>query len=744
MSKSGRHHQGLRVRLVVGASVAAMGLAGQAVAETAQTAAVTTAVDEVVVTALKRSTRLLDTPAAVTAVGPDQLAAQQVNSLADLSTKVPSLQTGQAAGVDYVAMRGISINSTTGGIENPVAIHVDGVYLAQPTALDFLMLDPASVEVLRGPQGTLYGRNSTGGAINFVTAKPTETFEASLDGTWANYGTFRVNAAISGPIAPNLAGRIAVMGAGQAEGFTQNLATGASLGPMLAGGVRGALRYTPTDAVTVDLSAFYYDEDNDGIVMQRLNRFNATARARNPILSQAREYKDIRNIYLSDDPAGRRWFDGAILTGRFELSPQFSLKTISSYTEIGIQNLHSETDGTDIRLGTQDRHELTSSWQQEVDLDFKLFDGRLNGVVGVFYDQERWKLDSVLNWPANPQGFVSLGPVVPINTATISHFRQTTTAKAAFTDFEFKITDAFSLYAGYRVSQDKRELLLTTGLAGLPNQAGLAACNNRQFEATFDSNTGKIGARYGFASGGNAYVQYQQGFKAGGFNPFGCNDTYDPEELAAYEAGYKTRLFDGALTLSLAAFHYDYTNLQVAQIINATNRIENAASAKLKGLEIESQWRITSRLRADLALAFLDSQYESYRDLDTLNPALGVQDLSGKPLNRAPKSSGTLGLEADLPIGEAGDLTLRGELFNTSRIYFRPYGATADSQEAYSLVNLYATYRPVGSSLTFRAFVKNATDEEYLVGLFSAGLFADRWAAWGAPRTYGVGLGVRF
>lgn len=673
----------IRERSLRGALVGGVALGVFAAAATPSSAQVSDpTVEEVVVTALKRDTKLLDTPAAISAISAEVLAAQQVTSLADLGTRAPSLNVGEASGVSYVSIRGISINSTTGGIENPVAIHLDGVYLAQSTSLDFLMLDLASVEVLRGPQGTLYGRNATGGTINFVTAKPTEAYEGTLDATAGSYRAFRVNMSLSGPIAPNLTGRISVLGAAQAEGYFDNLATGRSIGPMAAVGARGALRFTPSDAVTLDFSAFAYSENNDGIAMFRRNPLNRDAKTRNPLLATAREYKSTREVYLSNDPDARRWLDGAVLSASFDLSPQFSLRSLSSFSEIGMRQFNVDTDGTDIALGRMDRRELTQSYQQEIDLDFDLADGRFTGLVGVFFDREKLKLDSVLSWLPNPQGFVNLsGRAIPVNTATISHFGQRTDSSAIFTDFTYQLTEPFSVYAGYRVSQDKRDLTLTTGLDGLPNKVGLT-CVNRGFEDTFNSNTGKVGARYHFANLGNVYAQYQQGYKAGGFNPFGCNDIYDPEKLSSYEVGYKVSLLGGDLTAAIAAFYYDYTNLQVAQIVNNATSIENAASATVKGVEVEATWRITPRLKADTAFSLLDATYNDYRDLDTLNPLAGFQDLSGNPLNRAPDFSGTLGVEADLPVGDAGEATLRAEAFHSTRVQFRPFDAAADSQAA--------------------------------------------------------------
>lgn len=697
----------------------------------------------VTVTAMKREMTLLETPAAVSAFDAETLKDQQITSLGDLASKVPSLNFGNAVGVDYVSIRGISINSTTGGIENPVAMHIDGVYLAQATALDFALLDPASVEVLRGPQGTLYGRNSTGGAVNFLTAKPTDTFEGFLNATISNYDTYQLSGALSGPITNGISGRVALMYKDQGEGYIYNRFLQTDLGRMDSAGIRAALRIEPASFATIDISAFAYDETNGSYALVRRNPLNNTARARNPILAGASESNNPREVYLSDQPDGKRKFSGAIITGNFDLGPHFDLRTITGLTKITSINRGTDTDGTEFRLGVANRDEVTESLQQEIDLNFDLLEGRLTGLVGLFYNDENWSLDSTLPWLPNPQGFVSVGPVLPVGTQTVSYFDQDTVSNAAFTDFTFSLTDKLNLYGGYRVSQDKRDLNLTTGLQGLPGEVGLT-CNNRDFKATFDSNTGKLGFQYEFSGAGNAYVQVQEGFKAGGFNPFGCEDTFEPEELTAFEVGYKASLFNGGVTFDMAAFHYDYKNLQVAQIINNSSRIDNAATAELKGFEFRGDWDVTSSFRTDMAFMWLDSKYKEFTDLDTLNPQAGFQDLSGNPLNRAPKFSGTFGVEADLDILGVSDLMVRAEMYHSSRVYYRPYGQKADSQEAYQTINLYATYRAHQSPFSFRAYVKNATDEDYLAGLFSAGLFADRWAIYAPPRTFGLSVGYDF
>lgn len=742
------HYCANRYRLLTGAAAAALIYAGlsahaQESVSSSPVSDETSVQKTIVVTAMKRDTTLLETPAAISAFGAETLRDQQIISLGDLMPKVPSLNFGNAVGVDYVSIRGISINSTTGGIENPVALHIDGVYLAQATALDFALLDPGSVEVLRGPQGTLYGRNSTGGAINFLTAKPTSSFEGFVNATISNYDTYQINGAVSGPIAEGVSGRLALMYKDQGEGYIYNRFLQTDIGRVDSAGVRAALRLEPASFASIDVSAFAYDENNGSYALVRRNPLNNTARARNPILTGAQESNDPREVYLSDQPDGKRKFSGAIITGNFDLGPSFDLRTITGLTKISSINLGTDTDGTEFRLGVANRDEVTKSLQQEINLNFDLLEGRLTGLVGLFYNDENWNLDSTLPWLPNPQGFVSVGPILPVGTQTVSYFDQDTVSKAVFTDFSYGLTDRINVYGGYRVSRDERDLNLTTGLQGLPGEVGLT-CNNRNFSATFNSNTGKLGLQYNFAGSGNAYIQVQEGFKAGGFNPFGCDDTFDPEELTAFEVGYKASLLSGDVTFDLAAFHYDYKNLQVAQIINNASRIDNAASAELMGLEFRGDWDLTSSLRTDLAFMWLDSKYKEFADLDTLNPQKGFQDLSGNPLSRAPKFSGTLGVEADLGIRSPSDLTLRAEIYHSSRVYYRPYGEKADSQEAYQTVNLYATYRPEGSAFSLRAYVKNATDEDYLAGLFSAGLFADRWAIYAPPRTFGLSIGYNF
>jgi iron complex outermembrane receptor protein len=200
--------------------------------------------------------------------------------------------------------------------------------------------------------------------------------------------------------------------------------------------------------------------------------------------------------------------------------------------------------------------------------------------------------------------------------------------------------------------------------------------------------------------------------------------------------------FGDRLRFSASVFHYDYTNLQVSQIINVQQQIENAAAATISGAEFETLARISDLFSVDLNVALLDATYDAYTDLDSLRPGLGFINLSGNTLNRAPDYTLNLGLTLTIPAG-GGSFTLRGEAFHSDEVFFRQFNQPQDAQEAYTTYNLFATWDPAGP-VSIRAFGRNITDEDVLLGVFSAGTIFDRWAIYAPPRTWGVELRAQF
>jgi iron complex outermembrane receptor protein len=725
------------IQVAAGALAAAMGAQGAAFAQSAQS-------EEIVVTALKRETALIETPAAITAIGGAELQAREITSIESLAAAAPNLVVGQASGVSWVSLRGIGIGSTSGGIEGSVALHLDGAYLAQAASLDALMFDVAAVEVLRGPQGTLYGRNATGGTINFISNRPTQEVDVGVAALFGSFGRTRFEGVISGGLSENVALRAAFMLDNQEDGFGDNVHLGDSFGARDSHGGRISARFDPSSTLRIDASVYRFWDWTDGIQLTRLNPFNANALANNPIFATAAPRpSDPRDINVETQADGERVLEGGNVTVNWDVSAALTLRSITSYTRVDYANVNADGDGTEIPMVHSDRFEDTGAWQQEFNLLFSLFDRRLEGLIGVFYNDERLSLEGHNRWlAANPQGFVNVaGRVIPAGTDLIGFVQQDTTSAAIFADASFSITDQLSVYAGARQSRDEREILQTTGLAGLPGNVGLAACSARRFENDWDSTTGKIGVA--FNSGlGNFYLQWAEGFKAGGFNAYSCGDSYEPEEVTAIEAGYKVLAFGDRLRFSASVFHYDYTNLQVSQIINVQQQIENAAAATISGAEFETLARISDLFSVDLNVALLDATYDAYTDLDSLRPGLGFINLSGNTLNRAPDYTLNLGLTLAIPAG-GGSFTLRGEAFHSDEVFFRQFNQPQDAQEAYTTYNLFATWDPAGP-VSIRAFGRNITDEDVLLGVFSAGTIFDRWAIYAPPRTWGVELRAQF
>lgn len=725
------------VHVAAGALAAAMGVQGVAFAQTADD-------EEIIVTALKRETTLINTPAAITALSGDELRDREITSIESLAASAPNLVVGQASGVSWVSMRGIGIGSTSGGIEGSVALHLDGAYISQPASLDALMFDVAAVEVLRGPQGTLYGRNATGGTVNFTTNRPTQETDVRLAGLYGAFGRTRVEGVLSGGLGERFAVRAAMMVDNQDEGFADNIHLNDTFGARESQGGRLSARLDLTDALRVDASIYRFTDWTNGIQLTRLSPFNATALTNNPIFNTAAPRPaDPRDINAEAQADGERALEGGNITANWDFNSNLALRSISSYTRVGFSNLGADGDGTEIPMVHSDRIEDTAAWQQEFNLLFNLFDRRLEGIVGVFYNDERLSLEGHNRWlAANPQGYVNVaGRIIPAGTDLVGFMQQDTTSTAIFADATFAINDWLSIYGGARQSRDEREILQTTGLAGLPGNVGLAACNGRRFASEWDSTTGKVGVSID-SDVGNVYLQWAQGFKAGGFNAYACGDAYEPEEVTAIEAGYKVLAFDDHLRFAASVFHYDYTNLQVSQIINVQQQIENAAAATITGAEFETFLRANDFFSADLNVALLDATYDSYRDLDPLRPASGFLNLAGNRLNRAPEYTINLGLTFTAPVGE-GSLTLRGEAFHSAEVFFRQFNQPLDAQDSYTTYNVFATWDPEGP-VSVRAFGRNVTDEDVLLGVFSAGTIFGRWAVYAPPRTWGVELRAEF
>lgn len=719
-----------RIRALAGvATVALLSTATMAQAQT-DGAPASAELEELVVTAQKRAQNIQEVPSAISALSGDSLQERGIVDVEDLQFLVPSMQSGRMLGTTAITIRGVGLNVGSPG----VAIHVDGVYQPRPSMGDLTQVDLERVEVLRGPQGTLYGRNANGGVVNFVTQAPTGVFEGYVLGSYASYGESRLEGVVNVPFSERVGARLAVHHSNREEGFVENVMPG---GQDLEKGrsTSARLRLTAdiTDNFTADLSLTGLTSSGPTGYYSLMSPPSAAAIATNPFLADAIVPSGPRKTSANDPVTTNREFGQAAVTLAWDLGPA-QLKSISSYSRLADRSTVDE-DSSNISAFPSTNNVRSKTLSQEVNLAADL--GRFEGVVGAYFMRDESEEFYGYVFPLG----ISFLP--PYSELAFQALPRRVTTRAVFGDVTASLSDRARILAGIRFSEDKVSVGQNNYFTFGPGPQ-VTTCGTRH-EATFKSTTPRLGVQYDLSEDSNLYGTVSKGFKSGGFNISGCDESYNPERLTAYELGWKNRFADGAVTFNTTAFYYDYTDLQLSQVVGLSTKISNAAQAEVKGLEFEGLWRATPSLTLNGNVSLLDARFKEFFNTDGLNPDLGLQDVSGNRLRNSPKFSTNIGgtYEPDVDV-MGGRLTLRADLSYRSRVYFREFNAPEDSQEAYEIVNASITWTSPNEAYKVRLFGTNLTAQEYIVALNSSDNFGSRYAAWGAPRQIGLELRADF
>ncbi|WP_338424924.1 TonB-dependent receptor [Sphingopyxis kveilinensis] len=714
----------------------------------------------IIVTALRRNTALVEAPASITAIDADSLRDQQITDLSSLGQKVPGLTFSEQIGVSQASIRGIALTSTSGGLETPVAMFYDGVYLPAAAPLKVLFMDVGSVEVLRGPQGTLYGRNATGGALNFRSAKVEDELTGTVDASYANYDTYQLRGSVSGPLLDSVVGfRISGLAGGRGKGWAKDLGTGERLGEYREKGVRGALAINPTAGVELDLSGVYYKRNQNVTeisaprlpVGQRAIDENQAVFGPDDIYSTTVLSLDPRRVRYNSAGRSIQESRGVVLGAKVDVAEGHALSSKTSYFRVENDLRGTDCDATQIETCTGDSIDDSKVFQQEFNLTGDV--GKLGYVLGAYYGRERqyWQRDYVFS--NSQQGAVVVsGSPFPNGTTTINHRDQLTKSYAVYGDLTYNATEALQLFGGARWAKDKRDADFEFAfvLPGNP-PAVIGVCEG------FSSPTGsgsdkwskttfKAGAKYELGRG-NVYGQFQQGFKAGGFNPASCGQSFEQETVNAYEIGYKVNSLIDGVDLRLSAFHYDYSQMQVYVILPSVFPlpvITNADSAVVDGLEAEVNWRVSPRFKLDLNMGWIPRAKYNAEFLNTDPFTDAVVDLNGNRLPMSAKLTLGAGAEINFPVGNADELTVRGEIYYNSGVHFTAFNTADTAENGYMLGNLFATYKPNHGNWSVRAFVRNITDEKYFVGSTDSNILFNTLGSSSEPRSYGVGVNMTF
>ncbi|RYY25340.1 MAG: TonB-dependent receptor [Sphingomonadales bacterium] len=725
--------------------------------------------DEIIVTARRREERLQDVPVAVSAFGGDALISRGIDATTDMPQVVPSLllqKTGQAV---TPFLRGVGSPAANAGNDPSVATYVDGVYQLVPFSGVYNLSDIQRVEVLKGPQGTLFGRNATGGLLNIVTSDPKPDFGGSFKLSYGNFRTVEAGAYVTGG-SDALAASLSLNYKNQADGWGKNLATPDQAGPQLVNGVPVTVPFPRFDEVgflreftasgkivanlgedtKLTLTARYFENFGDQGEYRR-GAYGATLSANGvtPYIFTGGFYDNASDLSYYYD--GRQYSFSATLEHDL---PFATLKSISSYTNyLGRSVVPSDSTPQIGQTNTNTTTNKVEGFTQELQL-LSNGGGSLNWVVGAFY------LDS--KSAISPTTFTrgALEPTLKIVGA------QKTRSVSGFGEITLDIFENTRVTAGLRYTRDKfsafqyYEGLRTSTIPTPPAsfQFGLRSNDVPEQNTTQSAWTYRAVLDHKFDPDIMGYASYSRGFKSGGFNvggmcltspaPLGLCPSIaapvKPEVLDAYEVGLKTQLFDRHLRLNFASFYYDYQDLQIQVVVGTPPAFQfrNAAAAEIYGGEIEGEAAL-GPLKINFGVGLIHSKYKNFPDATIFlprdaapynNAQLPNADASGNKLIRAPKFTANLGVSYDTETSFGG--------LNLSANYYHNSGFFWDAQNrlkepAYDLFNAQAELRFDGG-LSIGIFGKNLTKEKYY-SYVRASTDGDQVSP-AAPRTYGVTL----
>jgi iron complex outermembrane receptor protein len=724
-----------RVRALLMAGVSAWAISHATSSWAATSDAVSpaeTSVGEIVVTAQKRAENIQDVPIAISALTGPVIEQRGVRSVDDLQNEIPGFKFGDFAGAGNLSIRGVGTAFVSGAGQSSVAMYVDGVYLSQPKSFGMVQSDLADIEVLRGPQGTLYGRNSTGGVVAFTTARPTSTLTggASIEG--GAYDEVKGSAYISGPLGDKIRGRLYLEGEHH-DGYVLNDFTGQRLMDLTGFGGRISLDADWSRAWTTELRVSTRHEDGANVVLDGFDPRFAIVPA---------PFNDF-DPYRVNSPvhyAGLKTDTLASLKNDFNLGSDVDLVSITGFNHFGAHQLYDTLGDTLIPfpLGSMTH---ADTFTQELNLRGST--KALKWIAGFYFfdDVQNNHSTSDETSVAGAGYHIVIGPpAASVLQLTNQHSREQ--SESVFGDVTYEVVRGTRVFAGARVTFDrlKQELSSQTDVFGTIVPGGCSGASNPQTVSS-TALTGRVGAQHDFTQESMGYVQYSRGYKSPGFSQSTCNDPYKAETVDSIEAGYKSRWFDGKLTVDAAAFYYDYANFQLEEATLTGIPVVNAPKSHVYGLELSAQYRPIAVLRFDASLELLNARYDQFISQD---PNMGVPvgtNLHGVQLDNAPDVSANLGAEFDQGLGSIGSLTWRAEASLTESYHLREFNVPWAIQPGYELYNFYVTYHAPNGHWQLRGFVKNATNVTRLAGVLG---FGGALGVFQPPRTYGAEASVKF
>jgi len=711
------------------------------------------ALEEVVVTAEKRAEGLQNIPIAITALSDATLQKAGVKEVGDLVQLTPSLQFGTRSTNVFIAMRGIGQAGQDIGSQSGVTVSLDGVPLLNHFMMNPAFMDIERVEVLRGPQGTIAGRNATGGAINIHSQGPTSDNDGSLSLTAGSRERLGVKGYVNRSFSDQLSGRLSFQRE-EAEGWLKNDFIGKRNDDTDVTEVRGQLLFKPTDTFRIRTLVDYTHDRSDPGFAQILGRADPAR----PTVTELPTYTFPRNdpdhlTFYFNEPNHRDVKDfRATAAVTWDLSPGMTLTSTTGFIRHDIDLTDLDVDATP---APNSRFDLIGLYAKQVTQELTLtadLGDRADIVAGVFYMRGDSSEPLYLSLPTFKNYLVYLP-------------EETLDSYAAYAQFRYQLTDKLRATVGGRYTIDDKSYKMASSVAGVGRLMSDSG--------TFKAFTPRVALDYTPTDETLVYASVSRGFKSGGFNTLGDVtlpvNRFNPEYVWNYEVGLKAMMLDRKLRMSLTGFYADYTNLQqtVFRLNDATQvrfpRVENSTSATIKGVELEGEATPVTGLRLTGAVTYLDADFGFFCNNNPLFPGVptspscvgvtrdgqplpsGAVQLKGNTLTQAPQWQYNVSAQYTFPVSDTFNLTGRVDYKWQSRTYFDIYNNPQNSQAGYGLLNGSIELATQDRAWSLLAWVRNAADKRYVSqGSAGSGANAAITGSLGIPRMSGVTLSHRF
>jgi iron complex outermembrane receptor protein len=705
-------------------------------------AAQTGELEEIMVTAQRRSEPLQRVPISITAVTAATLAKAGITDTQALAQVTPGLTLNAVRGAVTPFVRGVGTINVTAGDEGATAIYVDGILNPVAASNVFALNNVERVEVLRGPQGTLFGRNAVGGLINIITRDPSQDFGGNAEIGYANYNTVSGSAYVTGGLAHNVAADLAVYESHQGDGWGHNLNLGVDQNRNRETAARSKLLVELSDDTRVTLAGDFSRADSDiGSSRQGLP---------GTVVTGGQQFTG--SIYDSRGevpPLGHKKQYGTSVKIQHELTDAARLQSISAYRHYEVSS-NLDADGSPVKVVEVHDRQIAKTFQQEILLTGEA--ARLDYTTGLFYFYSSATYDPVI---------VRSNTRAPNNISTVD--TQTTNSYSGFAQGTYHLTDTTRVTGGLRYTRDERNIDGTiTALAGFPAPAGTllgstTALPDSQTHRKFEKLTWRGVIDQQLGTNVLAYASISRGFKSGVFSTTApTTPAVAPETLDAYEVGVKADLFDRSLRVNLAAFHYDYKNIQITTIaVTGAPVLLNAAAGKFDGIDGEIVYVApisTGSLEFRSSFSALNTKYSSFPNAPFYTPIQtpagvlvggnipSIGDATGNRTIQAPKFTSSLSTDYTIPISQAGTLGLTATWSYNSGFYWDPQNRVREP--SFSLVNGQISFTSADEAWRVRFFGTNLFDKERYLYV-SVGSQGDTGAP-AAPRTYGIALSRNF